>query len=231
MIPRMWFDLPDAPANWVPAARHLCRADRTLAGIIRKVGPCTLSPRRDYYPTLCKAIFNQQISTKVAAVLFRRFRNEFPRLRPTPALFLAAHRRDPEILRRCGLSRQKAAYLIDLSEHFVSNRIPTRKLSRMTDEQVIESLVAVKGIGRWSAEMFLMFVLNRPDVLPVDDLGVREGVREIYDLPARPTAKELTALAEPWRPFRSVATWYVWRRATTLQPKVNVRIPNPRITD
>jgi DNA-3-methyladenine glycosylase II len=177
-----------------------------------------LAPRRDYFVALCKAIFNQQISTAVATVLFGRFRNEFPNRRPTPAGFLASHRRDPEILRRCGLSRQKAAYLIDLSEHFVTSRIPTRKLSRMTDEQVIESLVAVKGIGRWSAEMFLMFVLNRPDVLPVDDLGLREGVREIYDLPARPTAKQLTEIAEPWQPYRSVATWYVWRRATTWQP-------------
>ncbi|MDB5293384.1 MAG: alkA 1 [Phycisphaerales bacterium] len=208
----MWFELPNAPANWVPAARHLSRVDPKLARIIRGVGPCTLAPRRDYYPTLCKAIFNQQISTKVAAVLFRRFRNEFPGRKPTPTHFLASHKRDPEILRRCGLSRQKAAYLIDLSEHFIANRIPTRKLSRMTDEQVIETLVAVKGVGQWTAEMFLMFVLNRPDVLPVDDLGLREGVREIYNLPARPTPKQLTAMAEPWRPFRSVATWYVWRR-------------------
>ncbi|MDB5331914.1 MAG: DNA-3-methyladenine glycosylase [Phycisphaerales bacterium] len=214
----MWFELPDAPPDWVPAARQLSRADPKLARIIRGVGPCTLAPRRDYFVALCKAIFNQQISTAVATVLFGRFRNEFHNRRPTPAGFLASHRRDPEILRRCGLSRQKAAYLIDLSEHFVTSRIPTRKLSRMTDEQVIESLVAVKGIGRWSAEMFLMFVLNRPDVLPVDDLGLREGVREIYDLPARPTAKQLTEIAEPWQPYRSVATWYVWRRAPTWQP-------------
>ncbi|HZL37677.1 MAG TPA: DNA-3-methyladenine glycosylase [Tepidisphaeraceae bacterium] len=207
----MWFDLPGSPARWQEAARHLSRADPRLAAVIRRVGPCTLAPRRDYFVALCKSIFSQQISVKVAAVLFARFQNEFPARRPTPALALKALAAEGA-LGRCGLSRQKALYLNDLADHFISNRIPTRRLCRMSDEEVIEALVAVKGIGRWTAEMFLMFVLNRPDVLPVDDLGLREGVREIYGLAVRPTAKELTALAEPWAPYRSIGTWYVWRR-------------------
>jgi DNA-3-methyladenine glycosylase II len=208
----MWFDPPAAPTPWDAAAKHLSAVDRRMAKVIRQVGPCTLAPRRDYFVALCKAVFSQQLSVKVAASLFNRFRDLFPGRRPTPALLLEAVKKNAEILRSCGLSRQKAVYLQDLSDHFVSGRIPTRKLGRMSDEEVIEALVAVNGIGRWTAEMFLMFVLNRPDVLPVDDLGLREGVREIFALPKRPAPREVIALCEHWRPYRSVATWYVWRR-------------------
>jgi DNA-3-methyladenine glycosylase II len=120
-------------------------------------------------------------------------------------------RGDEQVLRRCGLSRQKRAYLIDLSRRFVDGSIPVRRLGRMNDEAVIAALVEVKGIGRWTAEMFLIFVLNRPDVLPVDDLGLREGVRILYGLAERPGGKLVTELAEKWRPWRTVATWYLWR--------------------
>lgn len=208
----MWFNPSSAPTPWDPAIKHLIKVDARMAKVIARTGPCLLMPRRDYFVTLCKAIFSQQLSTIVAASLFKRFRNEFPKQRPTPELLLRALTEDAEFFRRCGLSRQKAAYLKDLAEHFVSNRIPTRKLSRMSDEEVIEALVNVKGIGRWTAEMFLMFVLNRPDVLPVDDLGLREGVRDIYQLKERPTPKQVIEMCEHWRPYRSVATWYVWRR-------------------
>jgi DNA-3-methyladenine glycosylase II len=151
----------------------------------------------------------------VATVLFGRFRDLFPRRRPTPQLVLDAFGKgEPEVLRKCGLSRQKATYLQDLSRHFVDGRIPTRRLGRMTDEEVIASLVEVKGIGRWTAEMFLIFTLNRPDVLPVDDLGLKEGVRDVYGLPERPGAKALAEIGERWRPYRSIATWYLWRRGT-----------------
>ena len=186
-----------------------------MGSIIQRVGPCTLAPRRDYFVVLCKAVFTQQISTAVATVLFGRFRELFPMRRPTPAAVIEAlETRPAELIRYCGLSRQKAAYLRDLAEHFVDGRIPTRRLAAMDDEAVIESLVNVKGIGRWTAEMFLIFTLNRPDVLPVDDLGLQEGVREIRGLADRPRARALAELCEPWRPWRTVATWYVWRRAT-----------------
>jgi DNA-3-methyladenine glycosylase II len=211
----VWFEQHVNGVDWLPAVRHLNRVDPALGRVIQKVGPCTLAPRRDYFVVLCKAIFTQQISTAVAAVLFGRFRELFPRRRPTPALVLEALRREPaEVIRRCGLSRQKAVYLQDLAQHFVDNRIPTRRLARMDDEAVIEALVNVNGIGRWTAEMFLIFTLNRPDVLPVDDLGLREGVRVIYRLGERPAAKLLTEMGERWRPWRSVATWYVWRRGS-----------------
>jgi DNA-3-methyladenine glycosylase II len=215
----MWFEPPPADPDWKRAARHLSRADPVLAKVIRRVGPCTLHPRRDYFVVLCKAIFTQQISTAVAAILFARFRRLFPRQRPTPPLVLDAIRNgDGEVLKRCGLSRQKAAYIQDLAQHFVDGRIPTKRLCRMPDEDVIQALVAVKGIGRWTAEMFLIFTLNRADVLPVDDLGLREGVREVYGLPERPGAKALTELGERWRPYRSLATWYIWRRGSTAPP-------------
>ena len=214
----MWFEQQGGPPDWTAACRHLSRVDPVLGRIIRKVGHCTLAPRRDYFVVLCKAIFTQQISTTVAAVLFGRFRDLFPQRRPTPALVLEALRRRPEeTIRHCGLSRPKAAYIRDLAGHFADGRIPTRRLARMDDEAVIEALVNVKGIGRWTAEMFLIFVLNRPDVLPVDDLGLREGVREIYGLPERPGAKLVTEMGETWRPWRTAATWYVWRRGASTQ--------------
>ena len=213
-----WFDARPVERTWHAASRHLCRVDPALRTVIRQVGPCTLAPRRDYFVALCKAIYSQQISTKVAAVLFGRFRDQFPNRRPTPTLVLRMLDRGPEALRGCGLSRQKAVYLRDLAEHFMDGRIRTRRLSSMSDEKVIEALVNVKGIGRWTAEMFLIFVLNRPDVLPTDDLGLREGVREVYGLPDRPAADDLRQIAEPWRPYRTIATWYVWRRNAVRKP-------------
>jgi DNA-3-methyladenine glycosylase II len=208
----MWFDQTCEKPDWANAAKHLSRVDPTLRAVIRRVGPCTMAPRRDYFVVLCKSIFNQQISTKVAAVLFARFRSQFPRQRPTPKGVIDFLNGDPEKVRAVGLSRQKALYLRDLAEHFIDGRIPTRKLCRLDDEAVIDALVGVNGIGRWTAEMFLMFVLNRPDVLPVDDLGLREGMRDIYKLSERPTPSQVTERGEKWRPYRTVATWYIWRR-------------------
>jgi DNA-3-methyladenine glycosylase II len=201
-------DEPDH--RWRAAEAHL-RRDRRLRPIIVRVGPCTLAPRRDYFVALCKSIYAQQVSTTVARVLFDRFKSHFPRKRPTPLLVHQLLTGHEDSFRACGLSRQKRKYLIDLSQHFVDHRIATRKLATMTDEQVIEALVNVQGIGRWTAEMFLIFVLNRPDVLPVDDLGLREGVKRAFKLPDRPKAEDIYELAEPWRPWRSIATWYLWR--------------------
>jgi DNA-3-methyladenine glycosylase II len=160
---------------------------------------------------LCRAIFAQQVNVKVAQVLFDRFRKLLPKGKLSPEAVLQILS-DAEKYKGCGLSRQKASYLKDLAGHFADRRIPVRKLAKMSDEEVIETLVAVKGVGRWTAEMFLMFVLNRPDVLPVDDLGMREGFRDIYGHAERPGKDDITQFAERWRPYRSVATWYLWRR-------------------
>ena len=211
----MWFEQRAVRATWAPAVTYLAKVDPRLGAVIRRVGPCTLAPRRDYFVVLCKAIFTQQISTAVATTLFGRFRELFPQRRPTPAAVLEVLKGEkPEVLRHCGLSRQKAAYLQDLAQHFLDNRIPTRRLASMDDEAVIEALVNVKGIGRWTAEMFLIFVLNRPDVFPVDDLGLAEGVRDVRGLDERPGKKALLEIGEKWRPWRTVATWYLWRRSS-----------------
>ncbi|MGD1278152.1 MAG: DNA-3-methyladenine glycosylase 2 family protein [Tepidisphaeraceae bacterium] len=198
--------------DWSAARRHLER-DPVLRDIITAMGPCTLGPQRDHFLLLCRAIFSQQISSAVAAVLFGRFREQFPRKRPTPAGVLNFLTRGNEAaLKICGLSRQKRNYLIDLSRHFLAGKIPSR-MSEMSDEQVIEALTAVQGIGPWTAEMFLMFVLNRPDVLPADDLGLQSAVKSAYRLPHRPKRAELLQMAEPWRPYRTIASWYLWRAA------------------
>ena len=217
----MWFEQRAVRPTWLPAITHLSKVDPRLGGVIRQVGPCTHAPRRDYFVVLCKAIFTQQISTAVATVLFGRFRDLFPQRRPTPAAVLEVLKGEkPEVLRHCGLSRQKAAYLQDLAQHFLDNRIPTRRLASMDDEAVIEALINVKGIGRWTAEMFLIFVLNRPDVFPVDDLGLAEGVRDVCGLDERPGKKALLEIGEKWRPWRTVATWYLWRRSTVSAGKL-----------
>jgi DNA-3-methyladenine glycosylase II len=193
---------------WKPAVRHLRQADPVLAGLIDRVGPCTLSPRRDYFVALCRAILAQQVSTTVARIFFARFRLLFPRQRPTPQAVLLL---SDEPLRGVGLSRQKLGYLRDLAGRFAAGQIPTRRFARMSDEEIIQSLLPIKGVGRWTAEMFLIFVLNRPDLLPVDDLGVKKGVQRAYGLKELPDAERMKALAEPWRPWRTVATWYLWR--------------------
>jgi DNA-3-methyladenine glycosylase II len=207
----MWYVTAKKRPDWSAARRHLSRVDPRLAKIIRRVGRCTIVPRRDYFPFLCVCIFNQQISMKAAEILYGRFRDLFPRRKPTPRRTIELINGDGDILKGCGISRQKRAYLLDLSRRFAAGDIPTRRLARMTDEQVIESLTRIKGIGRWTAEMFLMFVQNRPDVLPVDDLGLREAMKRMFKLRERPTATEMIRLAAPWRPWRSIATWYLWR--------------------
>ncbi len=194
--------------SWRKAHAHLRKADPVLARIIVRSNPCALSPRRDYFVVLCRAIFSQQLSTKVSAVIFGRFRKLFPQQRPTPARVLAL---SDEQLRGVGLSRQKMAYIRDLARHFASGEVESRKFAKMGDEQIITSLTRVKGVGRWTVEMFLIFVLNRPDLLPVDDLGLRKGVQRVYGLGELPTAKQVVEIAEKWRPYRSVATWYMWR--------------------
>jgi DNA-3-methyladenine glycosylase II len=207
----MWFESTVPQPGWAVGQRYLSRVDPVLKSIIKKVGPCTLKRRKDYFVILCKSIFSQQISVKVAAVLFHRFRNQFPLRRPTPARTIELLTRPVEQLNAVGLSRQKQAYLLDLARHFESGQLRTSKLARMGDEEIIEALTQVRGIGRWTAEMFLIMVLNRPDVYPVDDLGLRKNIQRAYGLKETPKAAELIQMGEKWRPYRSLATWYFWR--------------------
>jgi len=199
--------MPSKP-SWSLAEKHL-HGDPVLRRIRASIGPCRLTPQRDHFVLLCRAIYSQQISSKVAKVLFARFCDHFPRKRPTPQRVrkLLARGKSPK---SCGLSRQKRKYLIDLARHFVDGRIPTQ-LANKTDEEIVEALTAVNGIGRWTAEMFLIFVLNRPDVWPIGDLGLRAAVQRHFKLPEHPTPKQMTELAKSWRPYRTIASWYLWR--------------------
>jgi DNA-3-methyladenine glycosylase II len=200
--------------GWTEAEAHLSRVDPVLAKLIQQVGPCSLSPRKDHFGALCQSILNQQISVAAARTVWDRFRKLFPRHRPIPAALLLL---SDEQLRGAGLSRQKAGYLRSLAEHFSGSSIPPRKLKRMTDEEVVQSLLPVRGIGRWTAEMFLIFVLNRTDLLPVDDLGLCTQIMRAYGIKKYPDAKTVIRLGEKWRPYRSIATWYLWRSQTFLK--------------
>jgi DNA-3-methyladenine glycosylase II len=179
-----------------------------LGAVIQKTGPCTLKPRGGCFVSLCRAIISQQISGVVAAAIMKRFKKLFPGARPNPKQL---QKLSDEQLRSAGLSRQKMSYLRDLASHFVEGKVPVRRFKKMSDEEIIQSLIPIKGIGRWTAEMFLIFVLNRPDLLPVDDLGVRKGFQKVYGLKSEPKAEKMIQIAEKWRPWRTIGSWYMWR--------------------
>ena len=193
---------------------HLRAADPVMAALIDEGGPLPLEPDRrgrplEPYGALVRSIAGQQLSVKAAASIFRRLTDRYGGRAPTPEELLAE---DPEELRAaCGFSRAKVASLRSLAEHVIDGRLELDRLHELDDEAIIAELVAVKGIGVWTAQMFLMFTLQRPDVLPTGDLGVRNGAMRAYGLPAPPPPEELTALAEPWRPFRTRACLYLWR--------------------
>jgi 3-methyladenine DNA glycosylase/8-oxoguanine DNA glycosylase len=203
--------VPPEPDHAV-AVEQLRGADPMLARTIDVCGPCSLAVERSStaFVALAEAIVYQQLHAKAAATIFGRVEALFPRSRTglKPEQVLAAT--DDE-LRGAGLSRAKTAALRDLAQRCVEGTVPTlRQLQRMDDDEIVDRLTAVRGIGRWTAEMFLMFRLGRPDVLPVDDYGVRQGFALAYEQPL-PTPKELAAYGDRWRPYRSVASWYLWR--------------------
>lgn len=194
--------------EYVKARRHLSRRDPVLREIVRRTGPCTLVPNADHFGVLARSIVAQQISTKAAEAISGRLVAALGRrgLKPKPVLDLAA-----DAMKAAGLSANKQRALRELAERCVSGAIPLKKLGAMDDEAVIESLIPVFGIGRWTAEMFLIFSLGRLDVLPTADFGLRNGVKLHYGLDDLPGKRDLEARGEPWRPYRSVATWYFWR--------------------
>jgi len=197
------------PDDYARARRHLLRRDPILAAVIRRHGACGLAAaqRSDHFSAIVRAITGQQLSTKAAATIYARLAALMPG-GVTPASLLAV---PDTALRAAGMSRQKVAYFRDLADKVTSGALPLDSLDAMTDEEVIEAMTRVKGIGRWSAEMFLMFRLHRPDVLPVGDLGIVNAVQAVYRLRKRPTAQRIRKIGEAWRPYRSVASWYLWR--------------------
>jgi DNA-3-methyladenine glycosylase II len=200
---------PVKPDDYARARRLLLRRDPVLAQLIRKHGPCGLAAaqRSDHFSALVRAITGQQLSTKAAATIYARLAALMPG-GVTPESLAAL---SDEQLRAVGMSRQKGAYFRDLCDKVLSGVLPLDSLESMTDDEVIAALTQVKGIGRWSAEMFLMFRLHRPDVLPVGDLGIVNAVKNVYRLRKKPTADRIRKIGEAWRPYRSVASWYLWR--------------------
>jgi DNA-3-methyladenine glycosylase II len=194
------------------AHRHLAR-DPIMRRLIRRHGPCGLECRRwSPYEALTRAIAHQQLNGRAAQTILTRFVALFGNGRfPTPAAVLATR---PARLRRAGFSRAKVRAIKDIARHARAGTVPTRRAAApLGDEELIERLVAIRGVGRWTVEMLLIFTLGRLDVLPVDDFGVREGYRRAYGKRARPTPKALRKLGEQWKPYRSVAAWYLWRAA------------------
>jgi DNA-3-methyladenine glycosylase II len=187
------------------------RRDPILAVAIKSIGVCGLAERqrKDHLTALVGAIVSQQLSTKAAATIFGRFIALFPD--PSALTASAIATLDDPTLRGVGLSSQKVKYLRDLSTRILEGRLRLEELDALHDEEVIERLTEVKGFGRWTAEMFLMFRLHRPDVLPVDDLGIVKAVQRLYGLKKRPDSKRLHRIGEAWRPYRSVACWYLWQ--------------------
>ena len=194
------------PAYWDEATAHLAKRDKVLRKLIRKYPEADITPRGDAFQALARAIVGQQISVAAAKTIWGRFADCVGKV--TPANVVA---KKPEELRACGFSRQKIAYVQDLASRFHVGEVKPRRWNRMKDEAIIEELVAVKGIGRWTVEMFLMFQLMRPDVLPVDDLGLRRAMERNYNGGDPLTRDEMRAIGEPWKPFSSVGSWYLWR--------------------
>jgi DNA-3-methyladenine glycosylase II len=194
--------------RWADAVRHLRRVDPRLRAAIKRIGPCRLAPRPDRFGTLVNSIVGQQISSKAAAAINQRLHA------------LAGHPHVPhrllalgeEALQNVGLSRSKARYVLNLADAVVNGSVPLDAFDSTWDDATITaSLTSIKGIGVWTAEMFLIFSLNRPDVLPIHDLGIRAALRDLFELADLPKPGECLALTEPWRPYRTIASWYMWR--------------------
>ena len=194
------------PDYWDRAKRSLARRDPVMAGIMRRYPGIHLVSRGDPFLTLSRSIVGQQISVKAAASVWLKLTTAVPAMRPE-----IIHRHDAEALRGCGLSRSKVVYLQDLALHFVERKLDVRRWKKMSDDELIAQLTQVRGIGRWTAEMFLIFYMTRPDVLPVDDIGLQRAMSLHYNH-GRPVSKlKMNSIAKLWRPWRSVATWYMWR--------------------
>ncbi len=201
---------PPGPGYWDDACKHLARRDRVLKKLIPKFGEARLASRGDAFTTLARSIVGQQISVKAAQSVWDRFATVVggPSHRLAPKAVLAI---DVPSMREAGLSARKCEYLQDLAQHFADGRAKPARWGEMDDETIITELVAIRGIGRWTAEMFLIFHLMRPDVLPLDDLGLLKGISLNYFSGEPVSRAEAREVAEAWAPFRSVATWYIWR--------------------
>ncbi|MBL0147807.1 MAG: DNA-3-methyladenine glycosylase 2 family protein [Ideonella sp.] len=198
------------PAFWDDACRHLTKRDRVMRKLIPQFGEARLQSKGDAFTTLARSIVGQQISVKAAQSVWERFvlvvGGASSRLAPTAVMKLSV-----EALRGAGLSGRKAEYLLDLARHFDAGSVHVRQWQQMEDQTIIDELVAIRGIGRWTAEMFLIFHLMRPDVMPLDDIGLIKGISQNYFSGEPVSRAEAREVGDAWAPYRSVATWYIWR--------------------
>lgn len=190
------------------AIEHLRSVDARLGEVIERVGPFAMNYRDPSFDTMVRSIVYQQVSGRAAATVYGRLESALgvSGMLPEALLLLT-----PEQLRACGLSGQKSRYLRDLAEHSVRGSVQFHTLHALSDDEVIEHLTAVKGVGVWTAQMFLMFALKRPDILPTADLGIRNAMQKVYRLRQPPKPERMIKIAKPWRPYASVACWYLWR--------------------
>jgi DNA-3-methyladenine glycosylase II len=198
------------PAFWDEACKHLGKRDRVMRKLIPKLGEGRLQSRGDAFTTLARSVVGQQISVKAAQAVWDRFAalTPGPSIHLAPASVLAL---EATAIRAAGLSARKVEYVRDLALHFASGAVHVAQWQQMDDEAIIDELVAIRGIGRWTAEMFLIFHLMRPNVLPLDDLGLLKGISVNYFSGEPVSRAEAREVGEAWAPFRSVATWYIWR--------------------
>ncbi|MGE0350156.1 DNA-3-methyladenine glycosylase family protein [Hydrogenophaga sp.] len=197
---------PVPPEYWVEACRHLMKRDRVMKKLIPQYGAGCLQSRGDAFVTLARSIVGQQISVKAAQSVWDRFEQLPKKMVPAQVLKLKV-----DDMRAAGLSARKVEYLVDLALHFADRRIRVNDWPGMDDEAIIAELVAIRGIGRWTAEMFLIFHLMRPNVLPLDDIGLQNGISQAYFSGEPVSRSEIREVATTWAPFCSVATWYIWR--------------------
>jgi DNA-3-methyladenine glycosylase II len=192
------------------AIAHLGQHDPALVKVIASYPACTIRPHKNYYQELVDSIISQQLSVKAAASIENRFRDMFGGQFPTPEQILT---KSPDELRAIGFSYAKGNYVRDLAQHIIDGKVRFDHLDSLSNEEVITELTAVKGIGEWTAHMFLMFCMGRSDVLPVGDLGIRNGIRQLYGLDHTPSPDEIKTIADnnKWHPYESIASWYVWQ--------------------
>ncbi len=203
------------PDHVARALRHLRKSDPVLADVIRRVGPFQLESRRGRFQSLVRSILAQQISTAVARLMLRKLE---ARLAPNKLTPVSLGKLSFEDLRAIGLSRQKASYLQDLTEKVVSKTVKLHRVHRLTDEEIIAELIQVKGVGRWTVQMFLIFCLGRPNVFAPDDFGLRSAIQRLYGLSELPKRAEAEEIAAAWRPHATVASWYLWRSLELKEP-------------
>lgn len=196
----------NAPAYWADACRHLIKRDRVMKKLIPKHEGVSLESRGDAFVTLARSIVGQQISVKAAQSVWDRFQVLPRKLVPAQVLKLKV-----DDMRAAGLSARKVEYLVDLALHFANNQVHVNAWGEMDDEAIIAELIAIRGIGRWTAEMFLIFHLMRPNVLPLDDVGLQNGISRCYFSGEPVSRSEIREVAASWAPYASVATWYIWR--------------------